>query len=340
MTIILDAMGSDAYPDPEIQAAVDAAALYKEEIILVGNQTILEPKLKALNHTGLPVTIHHAPDVLEMADKVVDGTRKKPQNSMAVGLELVKSGAGQAFVTAGNTGGAMFNALRVLGRIKGVSRPALTARFPVKNGSCVVLDIGANADCRPEFLVQFAIMGSLYAEKLLGVKNPRIGLLSNGEEAGKGNQLIKETFPLLEKCGLNFIGNVEAKELFGGMADVVVTDGFTGNVLLKSSEAVSKLLTDTLTEKLMSSFTTRLGALLARPAFTALKQMLDPSEIGAAPLLGIDGLVFVGHGRSDARAMTSAIRVARQAVQADLLGALRATLQEKLAQTDVGGPNK
>ena len=332
MTIILDAMGSDAYPDPEIQAAVDAAALYKEEIILVGNQAILEPKLKALNTSGLPVTIHHAPDVLEMADKVVDGTRKKPNNSMAVGLELVKSGAGQAFVTAGNTGGAMFNALRVLGRIKGVSRPALTARFPVKHGTCVVLDIGANADCRPEFLVQFAIMGSLYAERLLGVKNPRIGLLSNGEEAGKGNQLVKETFPLLEKCGLNFIGNVEGKELFGGMADVVVTDGFTGNVLLKSSEAVSKLMTDTLKEKLMSSFITRLGALLAKPAFTALKQMLDPAEIGAAPLLGIDGLVFVGHGRSDARAMTSAIRVARQAVQADLLGALRTTLAEKLAQ--------
>jgi glycerol-3-phosphate acyltransferase PlsX len=176
-------------------------------------------------------------------------------------------------------------------------------------------------------------MGSLYAEKMLGVKNPRIGLLSNGEEAGKGNQLIKETFPLLQTSGLNFIGNVEGKELFGGMADVVVTDGFTGNVLLKSSEAVSKLLTDTLKEKLMSSFITKLGALLAKPAFTQLKQMLDPSEIGAAPLLGIDGLVFVGHGRSDARAMTSAIRVARQAVQADLLGALRTTLQEKLAQT-------
>jgi glycerol-3-phosphate acyltransferase PlsX len=269
-----------------------------------------------------------------MADKVVDGTRKKPQNSMAVGLELVKSGAGQAFVTAGNTGGAMFNALRVLGRIKGVSRPALTARFPVKNGTCVVLDIGANADCRPEFLLQFAIMGNLYAEKLLGVKNPRIGLLSNGEEAGKGNQLIKETFPLLEKSGLNFIGNVEGKELFGGMADVVVTDGFTGNILLKSSEAVSKLMTDTLKEKLMSSFITRLGALLAKPAFTQLKQMLDPSEIGAAPLLGIDGLVFVGHGRSDARAMTSAIRVAQQAIKADLLGAMRATLQEKLAHME------
>jgi glycerol-3-phosphate acyltransferase PlsX len=331
MAIILDAMGSDAYPDPEIQAAITAAEKFNLEIILVGNQAMIEPKLKALNPHNLPIQIEHAPDVLEMADKVVDGTRKKPQNSMAVGLELVKAGRGQVFVTAGNTGGAMFNALKILGRIKGVSRPALTALFPVRNGRCVVLDIGANADCRPEFLVQFAIMGSLYAKKVLGKDNPRIGLLSNGEEAGKGNQLIKDTYPLLEKSGLNFIGNVEGKELFGGSADVVVTDGFTGNILLKSSEAVAKLLTDILKEKLMASPITALGALLAKPVFTHLKKMLDPAEVGAAPLLGIDGLVFVGHGRSDARAMTSAIIIAHQAVQADLLGALRQEIQSRLS---------
>jgi phosphate acyltransferase len=331
MTIILDAMGSDAYPDPEIQAAVTAAEELNLEIILVGNKEIIEPKLIAINSRNLPIQIEHAPDVLEMADKVVDGTRKKPENSMAVGLELVKAGRGEVFVTAGNTGGAMFNALKTLGRIKGVSRPALTALFPVRTGRCVVLDIGANADCRPEFLVQFAIMGSLYAQKVLGKTNPRIGLLSNGEEAGKGNQLIKDTYPLLEKCGLNFIGNVEGKELFGGSADVVVTDGFTGNILLKSSEAVAKLLTDILKEKLMSSTITKLGALLAKPVFTDLKKMLDPAEVGAAPLLGIDGLVFVGHGRSDAHAMVSAIKIAQQAVQADLLGALRLEIQGRLS---------
>jgi glycerol-3-phosphate acyltransferase PlsX len=331
MTIILDAMGSDDYPDPEIQAAVSAAEKFNLEIVLVGNQEMIGPKLKAFNPHNLPIQIEHAPDVLEMADKVVDGTRKKPQNSMAVGLELVKVGRGQVFVTAGNTGGAMFNALKILGRIKGVSRPALTALFPVRTGRCVVLDIGANADCRPEFLVQFAIMGSLYAKKVLGKDNPRIGLLSNGEEAGKGNQLIKDAYPLLEKSGLNFIGNVEGKELFGGSADVVVTDGFTGNILLKSSEAVAKLLTDILKEKLMASPITALGALLAKPVFTHLKKMLDPAEIGAAPLLGIDGLVFVGHGRSDARAMTSAIIIAHQAVQADLLGALRQEIQDRLS---------
>ena len=330
MTIILDGMGSDNYPDPEVQAAVSAAELFGEEIILVGNIALLEPKLNALNTRRLPIHIEHAPEILEMGDHVVESTRKKPLNSMAVGLELIKTGQGQAFVTAGNTGGAMFNALRTLGRIKGVQRPGLTTMFPVKNGHCVVLDIGANADCRPEFLLQFAIMGSLYAEKVLNINLPRIGLLSNGEEPGKGNQLVKDTFPLLENSGLNFIGNIEGKELFGGQVDVCVTDGFTGNVLLKSSEAVAKLITDILKEELMASLRTKIGAFLAKPAFDEIKKMMNPSEVGAAPLLGVDGLVFVGHGRSDAQAMISAIRVAHQAIQVDLLGTLRKNIQERL----------
>jgi glycerol-3-phosphate acyltransferase PlsX len=193
-----------------------------------------------------------------------------------------------------------------------------------------VLDIGANADCRPEFLLQFAIMGSVYAENALGIQKPRVGLLSNGEEAGKGNALIHDTFPLLEASGLNFIGNVEGKELFGHHTDVVVTDGFTGNILLKSSEAVAKLITDVLKEQLMGSTRTKVGALLAKPAFGAIKTMMDPGEVGAAPLLGIDGLVFVGHGRSDARAMYNAIRVAHQSVQANLLDAIRTAIQQRL----------
>ncbi|HZW02788.1 MAG TPA: phosphate acyltransferase PlsX, partial [Anaerolineaceae bacterium] len=279
MTIILDAMGSDDYPLPEIQAAVTAAEEFGEEIILVGDEVLIAPRLAELNVKGLPVIVEHAPDVLEMGEKPVDAARRKPRNSMAVGLQLVKSGRGQAFITAGNTGGAMFNGLRVLGRIKGVARPALTALFPVKNGHTAVLDIGANADVRPEFLLQFAIMGSVYAEKVLHIPNPRIGLLSNGEEPGKGNQLVKDTYPLLEQSGLNFIGNVEGKELFGHMADVVVTDGFTGNVLLKSSEAVAKLLVDELKTELMSGTRTKIGALLAKPAFGKIKKMMDPGEV-------------------------------------------------------------
>jgi glycerol-3-phosphate acyltransferase PlsX len=174
-------------------------------------------------------------------------------------------------------------------------------------------------------------MGSIYAEKVMGVSNPRVALLSNGEEPGKGNELVKETYPLIKETGLNFIGNIEGKELFGGGADVAVMDGFTGNILLKSSEAVGKLITEKLREELMGSFQTKIGGMLARPAFARIKKMLDPGEVGAAPLLGIDGLVFVGHGRSDARALVNAIRVARQAVEANLLSALRHAIQERLA---------
>lgn len=331
MTIILDAMGSDKYPDPEIQGALNAAERFGEEIVLVGHEDILRPKLEALNARKLPVTIEHAPDVLEMEDKAVAGATKKPNNSMAIGLKLVKSGRGEAFVSAGNTGGVMFNALRTLGRIKGVQRPGLTTLFPTKKGLCVVLDIGANADCRPDFLLQFAQMGSLYAQTVLKIKNPKVGLVSNGEEAGKGNQLIKDTYPLLANSGLNFYGNVEGKELFGGEVDVAVTDGFTGNILLKSSEAVSKLLVDTLRKELTASLLTKIGAGLAMPAFKKLKKMMDPEEVGAAILLGIDGLVFVGHGRSNASAITSAIGGARRVVQSHLLEEIRQNIQESLA---------
>jgi glycerol-3-phosphate acyltransferase PlsX len=272
-----------------------------------------------------------------MGDKPASNARRKSQTSMAVGIDLIKTGQAEAFVTAGNTGGAMATALFHLGRIRGVKRPALTGLFPVRGGYCVVLDIGANADCKPEYLLQFAVMGSVYAEKVLGVNKPRIGLLSNGEEAGKGNELVKETYPLLENSGLNFIGNVEGKELFGGQADVVVVDGFTGNILLKSSEAVAKLITDILKEELMGSLRTKVGAALAMPAFTSIKKMMDPGEVGALPLMGIDGLVFVGHGRSDARALYNAIRGARQAVEAQLLDALRSAIQERLADVRISG---
>ncbi len=331
MRIILDAMGSDTHPEPELQAAVDAGRLFGDEIILVGHQDVLLPRLKALAGDHPPVRVIHAPEVLEMDDKPATSARHKAENSMAIGMDLLKTNQADAFVTAGNTGGAMANALFRLGRIRGVKRPALTALFPVRTGYCVVLDIGANADCKPEYLLQFAIMGSVYAEKVMGVEKPRVALISNGEEAGKGNELIKETYPLIKASGLNFIGNVEGKELFGGQADVVVMDGFTGNILLKSSEAVAKLITDMLRQELMSNVQTKVGGLLARPAFTRIKKMLDPGEVGAVPLLGIDGLIFIGHGRSDARALVNAIRVARQAVASNLIAALRDAIQERIA---------
>jgi phosphate acyltransferase len=333
MTIVVDAMGSDDRPDPEVQAAVTASNAFNEEIILVGDEQVLLQKLTAIPGDQSRVSVVHAPEALDMTDHILEA-RSKKQNSMRVGMELVKSGKGDAFVTAGNTGMAMYYAKKVFGDIKGVIRPSLCAVFPVRNGHAVVLDIGANAECRPDFLVQFAIMGQIYAQTMLGIEHPRIGLLSNGEEEGKGNDLVRETYPLLEKADLHFIGNVEGKELFNGQVDVVVTDGFTGNVMLKSTEAVAKLIVDILKEELMGSFRTKVGALLAKPAFGKIKQMLDPAEIGAAPLMGIDALVFVGHGRSDARAMVSAVRGAKQAVDNQLLLELRKAITLSLQKEE------
>ena len=341
MRIVLDAMGSDDCPEPEIQASLEASQLYpNDEIILVGPEDQLQARLASQNSRHPNLRLVAAPEVITMHDKglqlALKAKRPNARTSMAVGIDLVKNGKADAFVTAGNTGGAMATAYCRLGTIPGIERPGLTGLFPVKGGHCVVLDIGANPDCKPEHLVQFAIMGSIYAEKVLGVQSPRVGLLSNGEEAGKGNQLIKETSPLLESSGLNFIGNVEGKELFGGQVDVTVTDGFTGNVLLKSSEAVAKLITEVLRQELMSSTRTKIGALLAKPAFTSIKRMLDPGETGAAPLLGIDGLVFIGHGRSDAFALVNGIRVARQAVEANLLGEIRTAIEQRLTSISQG----
>lgn len=338
MRIVLDAMGSDTCPEPEIQAAIQLAGHGDLEIILVGPKAELDRQLIAKGWNNRPgLRVVDAPELITMEDKglklALKAKRRGAKNSMAVGIDLVKEGQAEAFVTAGNTGGALTTAFFRLGMIPGVERPALTALFPVKGGYCVVADIGANPDCKPEHLLQFAVMGCLYAQKVRGIPNPRLGILSNGEEAGKGNELVKESYPLLEASGLNFIGNVEGKELFGGEADVVVTDGFTGNIMLKSSEAVARLITDMLRQELTKSTRTKIGALLAKPAFGAIKKMMDPGEVGAAPLLGIAGLVFIGHGRSDAHAIFSAIQTARQAVQANLLGEIQTAIQEQIAQT-------
>lgn len=333
MRIVLDAMGSDTHPEPEIEAAVAACEQWGDPILLVGPQDDLHERMTSKELSEKRVTLVHAPDVLEMTDKPAKTARTKTATSMSVGMNLLKSGEADAFVTAGNTGGAMATALFRLGRIRGVKRPAVAPAVPVKGSMTLMLDLGANADCRPEYLVQFAVMGAVYAERVYGRANPRIGLLSNGEEAGKGNMLVKETYPLLEASGLNFIGNVEPKEVFGGLADVVITDGFTGNVFLKTSESVSRFLLELVREEIQAGPLTTIGGLLAKPAFGRVRKVLDPSEYGAAPLLGIDGLVFIGHGRSDAKALISAIRVARQAVESGVLDATRSAIREGLQAT-------
>lgn len=323
--IVLDAMGSDNRPQPEIEASVQCAENLGVAIILVGDENVLKPLLAAQPGDKSHVSIVHAPEALEMSDHIQEARAKK-NNTMQVGMNLVRSGEAQAFVTAGNTGMAMYFATKTFGLIPGVIRPCLCAAFPVKNGKCVILDIGANAECRPEFLVQFARMGSVYASLLFNRANPRVGLLANGEEEGKGNELVKEAGPLMRAEVPGFVGNIEGKELFAGEVDVAVTDGFTGNILLKSTEAVARLILETLKEELMRSTRTKLGALLAKPAFKSVRQMLDPSEVGAAPLLGINALVFVGHGRSDAKAVFSAVKQAKITVESGLLDSLRQSI--------------
>jgi glycerol-3-phosphate acyltransferase PlsX len=335
MRIAIDAMGSDTNPEPELQAAAEAVRLFGDEIILVGPEEILKPRLQNLPGAVEKIQLVNATETITMQDKglalALKAKRKGSKTTMALAMDLVKEGQADAILTAGNTGGVLATAYYRLGMIPGVERPVITGLFPVHGGACAVLDIGANPDVKPEHLVQFAVMGSVYTQAVRGVKNPRVALLSNGEEPGKGNELVKHTYPLLESSGLNFVGPVEAKEIFAGQADVVVTDGFSGNVFLKTSEAVSKMLLDILRAELMGSFRTKMGALLAKPAFGRVRKILDPAEIGAAPLLGVNGLVFKAHGRSDARAILNGIKTVRQAVDADLLKKIQVAIQEQIA---------
>ncbi len=336
--IVVDAMGSDAFPVPDVTGAVMAARDYGVEIILVGDEAKLGPVLAAQDPGSLPVRIVHAPEMLTMDDKgmklVLKARRPNSQNSMAVGIDLVKNGEADAFVTAGNTGAASVTAYFRLGTLPGVDRPGLAPVFPTASGSCVVIDVGANPDCKPENLLQFAVMGSVYAEKVRGVRNPKVGLVSNGEEEGKGNELVKATVPLLKASRLNYFGNVEGKEVIGGKVDVAVLDGFTGNVMLKASEAVAKMLVDKIRETIKNgNLLTKIGGLLVKPALGSIKKLLDPSEYGAAPLLGVNGLVFIGHGRSDAIAIKNAVRVAKDAVEAGVLEAIETAIEESLKES-------
>jgi phosphate acyltransferase len=333
--IVVDAMGSDQYPVPDVIGAVMAAREYGVEIILVGDEARIKPVLEAQNPGSLPIRIVHAPEMLTMKDKgmalALKARRANAKNSIAVGIDLLKNGEADAFITAGNTGAVLATAYFRLGTIPGVHLPALAPVFPTATGSCVVLDIGANPDCKPENLYQFAIMGSIYAEKVRGIKSPKVGLISNGEEEGKGNQLVREAFPLIKSAGLNFFGNVEGKEVIGGAVDVAVADGFTGNVLLKSTEAVAKMIVDKIKESIKTGGPLALlGGILVKPALGKIKKMLDPSEEGAAPLLGANGIVFIGHGRSDEIAIKNSIRLAKNAVDAKVLEAIRDGIQERL----------
>jgi glycerol-3-phosphate acyltransferase PlsX len=323
MRIVLDAMGGDHAPEVAVEGGVMAAREYGTEVVLVGPQGLVEAELAKHDTAGLSLPVVHASQVIEMTDEPSMAARKKKDSSMVVGMNLVRSGEADAFTTAGNSGGALAAALFHLGRIKGIKRPALSTVFPTRKGLCFISDVGANTDCKPIYLLQFGIMGSAYAERVLGIPNPRVGIVSTGEEEGKGSILVKEAFKLLERSDLNFIGNVEGKDIPAGLADVVVTDGFSGNVAIKLAEGVAALLMEVMEEEIRKRPTAVLGALLARRALREVKSRLDYSEYGGAPLLGVDGVVIVGHGRSNAKAIKNMVRVGKEAAEKGMLEVIK-----------------
>ena len=315
--IALDAMGSDRAPKPEVEGAIHAARQYGVRVLLVGPEDRVKPELhRHLTASQLPVEVVHASEYITMEDKV-EAIRAKRDNSMRVGLRLVREGRANGFVTAGNTGAAMATAKIVLGATPGVDRPALAAVFPTAPGNpAMLLDVGANVDCSPQNLEQFAVMGDVYFRAMFGRRpgahGPRVGLLSIGQEEGKGNDLTREAFQLLKQLPLNFIGNVEGRDLYNGQVDVIVADGFVGNVALKISEGVANLVRTALKESLKATITRQVGALLSRSAFADFKKRLDHTEYGGAPLLGVRGVCIITHGSSNANAMKNAVRVAAE----------------------------
>ncbi len=313
MKIAVDAMGGDNAPHAIVAGAVQAAKEYGVGIILVGIEELIQAELKKHHQTkSLPIEIRNATQVVDMLDSPATVFRRKKDSSIRVANELVKSGEATAVISAGHTGAAMATSLFILGPLEGIERPAIATFMPTMKGTCIVLDVGANVDCKPNNLLQFAIMGEVYARYLLKNPNPRVGLLSIGEEETKGNELTREAFKLLTETSLNFIGNVEGRDVMGGKADVVVCDGFIGNVVLKLSEAVAETIGLMIRENIGDNLIRKLGYFMMRPAFRALKRRIDYAEYGGAPLVGINGISIISHGRSSDRAITNAVRVAHE----------------------------
>ncbi len=311
--VVLDAMGSDHAPHAEIDGALAAARDFGIGVILVGQPQIVEPELRRCGWRGdgdRGIELVEAAEVIGMDEAVVTAIRRKKKSSLRIGSKLVHEGRADGFVSAGNTGAAMATAKMVIGMLPGVDRPALAALMPTKSPRpTLLLDVGANSECKAYHLAQFAVMGDAYSRAVLGTVKPTIGLMSIGEEEVKGNDLTKEAFPLLRQItSLNFVGNVEGRDVFSGAVDVIVTDGFTGNVMLKLSEGLTTAMLSMIKRELKVSAVTKAGAMLARPAFKNIKKRLDYSEYGGAPLLGVKRMVVVGHGNSNARAIRNAIR--------------------------------
>ena len=335
--IVVDAMGSDKAPEPEVRGAVLACRQLDVRVHLVGPEDIIRPALrKALGGQHLPIFVAPASEWIGMDDKAAQAVRTKRDSTMRVGLKMVREGRAAGFFTAGNTGAAMATAKMVLGMLAGVERPALATILPtVHHTPSLLLDVGANVDSDPDNLVQFAVMGNIYSRNVLKIANPKVGLLSIGEEDSKGNSLTRDTLPLMRELkNINFIGNVEGRDLFNGHADVAVCDGFVGNVALKSMEGVGKLVSVLLRESLKSTVTSQVGALLSKKAFNEFKKRLDYTEYGGAPLLGVRGVCIVGHGSSNEKAVMNGIRVTAEFAQAEVNSGIEAALRPVAISAD------
>lgn len=328
--VALDAMGGDNAPGQVVLGAVQAAREYGLGVYLVGQETAIRAELAKHNTTGLDLPIIHTDEFIEMGEHPADAVRRKKQASLTLALELVRDGKALGAVSAGNSGAMMAASLFTLKRIAGVDRPALGGLLPTKNGVCFLLDIGANTDCKPEYLQQFAFMGSVYMQRIFHIQAPRVGLLSNGEEETKGNKQVLEAHPLLksnaETLGINFLGNVEGRDIFLGNADVVVCDGFVGNVILKASEGLAETIISLLREQMTSTVVNKLAAAVLKPSLRKVFKRLDYSEFGGVPLLGVNGSAIISHGRSNAKAIKNALRVARQTAETGIAPAIAAGL--------------
>jgi glycerol-3-phosphate acyltransferase PlsX len=339
MKIALDAMGGDFGPAVVVEGAVVAAREHGIASVLVGDKAAIEREILRLKAQDLPLSIRHATQVVGMAEAPSQALRRKRDSSLRVAADLVKDGECQALVSAGNTGAAMAIGMFVLGLLPGVERPAIATALPSLAGFTVLIDAGANVDPKPRHLFQFAVMGHVYSRDIIGKDNPRVGLLSVGEEEGKGNELVKDTFESLRGSSLNFIGNIEGRDIYNGRCDVVVTDGFTGNVCLKVSESLAEMLTSMIREELTRDVLSKAGAVLAQRAFARMKRRVDYTEMGGAPLLGINGASIICHGASPVKAIKNALRVATEWVRNNVNDHIKTALEAEsvLAEGREGG---
>jgi glycerol-3-phosphate acyltransferase PlsX len=320
MRIAVDAMGGDHAPGRVVDGAVAAARHLGIGIDLVGRRSVIEEVLAAhADRESVDIRLVEATDVVDMAEAPIAALRRKPRASIRVAAEWVASGQAAGLVSVGHTGAAVVAAHAAFGMLPGVERPALAPSVPTRGGSAVLLDAGATVECKPSYLLQFGVMGAVYARAWLGVDRPRVGLLSIGEEATKGNELTRDSHRLLKASRLRFVGNVEARDIFAGQVDVIVCDGFTGNVALKLSEGLVEMVEDLLGEELQSTFSSQVGSLLSRRAFRRFRRRVDYSEYGGAPLLGVAGLCIVGHGRSSAKAVRNAVAMASRMAESGVV---------------------